>query len=122
TRPVPARQAAPAALQPRQPQTHHQHHQRHAEIKQPRRQPDQLRWLVGRILLRSVTDSYNRGRGNVGLPPLAGGRTVFDALVSPYLHLRAIAPVEAAVLLERLARSRAPVTRGETAHGAAPFG
>jgi len=43
-------------------------------------------------LLVEVTRTFNRERRETGLPPIPRGKTVFDYLVSPYLHLQGTTP------------------------------
>jgi UDP:flavonoid glycosyltransferase YjiC (YdhE family) len=50
-------------------------------------------WLTNHALLRGVNVEYNRQRQLVGLSPLPCGTTVFDLLMSPYLHLQGTTPL-----------------------------
>jgi UDP:flavonoid glycosyltransferase YjiC (YdhE family) len=43
-------------------------------------------------LLVEVTRTFNRQRNEIGLPSIPRGKTVFDYLVSPYLHLQGTTP------------------------------
>jgi UDP:flavonoid glycosyltransferase YjiC (YdhE family) len=52
-----------------------------------------INWVGRRLLLRAVTEAYRDCRRGVGLPPVSGGgRTVVDALVSPYLYIQPATP------------------------------
>jgi UDP:flavonoid glycosyltransferase YjiC (YdhE family) len=50
-----------------------------------------LNKLSERFLVE-VTRTYNRQRNQVGLPTIPRGKTVFDYLTSPYLHLQGTTP------------------------------
>jgi UDP:flavonoid glycosyltransferase YjiC (YdhE family) len=47
-----------------------------------------LHWLGAHLALRDTTTAFNVHRSLVGLPPLPRGKTVFDTVISPYLHLQ----------------------------------
>lgn len=44
--------------------------------------------FLEKVLLKQVTLSFNNHMQQVGLPPIPGNRTVFDYLMSPFLHLQ----------------------------------
>jgi MGT family glycosyltransferase len=47
---------------------------------------------ISEMFLVEVTRTYNRQRNQLGLPALPRGKTVFDYLISPYLHLQGTTP------------------------------
>jgi len=51
-----------------------------------------ISWLGDHVMLREVTVAFNQQRRRVGLPAVAKGTTVFDCLMSPFLHLQGTTP------------------------------
>lgn len=47
-----------------------------------------MHWLINRVLMRGVSVAFNAQRAQVGLPPLPRKKTIFDVLISPFLHLQ----------------------------------
>jgi MGT family glycosyltransferase len=51
-----------------------------------------LNWLSEHILLHETTATFAKRRQHIGLPSLADHKTVFDFLMSPFLHLQGTTP------------------------------
>jgi len=51
-----------------------------------------ISWLGNHVVLHEVTVAFNQQRRRVGLPAVAKGTTVFDYLMSPFLHLQGTTP------------------------------
>lgn len=48
-----------------------------------------INWLATHVLLRGATVAYNKQRAQAGIRPIPRGTTMFDMLLSPFLHLQA---------------------------------
>lgn len=51
-----------------------------------------INWINHHVALRHVTAAYQECRRGLGVPRMRRGRTVFDALISPYLYLQPATP------------------------------
>ena len=51
-----------------------------------------INWRTRHVRLRAVTTAYQQCRRECGVAPMRRGRTVFDAMVSPYLYLQPTSP------------------------------